>query len=135
MSRNRYLSFGDAVQGGTRHAFSLAGNVSQRVDRRAMEARALASWMDQDRTSLGLPTGRISRKRPAEGQWLPPTGAGSAPRSPAGCALPRPLLARPLPSGSMRSAAGSAWTRSTGPFFRSFSTTNWILGSSTWLTR
>jgi hypothetical protein len=74
MSRSRYLSFGDAVQGGTRHAFSLAGNVAQKVDRRAMEARALASWMDQDRTSLGLPDGEdfaeASSQRPvAAANW------------------------------------------------------------------
>ena len=74
MSRNRYLSFGDAVQGGTRHAFSLASNVAQRVGRRAMEARALASWMDQDRSSLGLPDGEdfaeASSRRPvAAANW------------------------------------------------------------------
>lgn len=53
---SRYLKLQDAMPGGMAHAFALANNVAQAVDRRMPEAKALASWMDQDRTR---PCGQI----------------------------------------------------------------------------
>ncbi len=57
MRRSRFNKLTGAVQGGTHHAFRCADNVAQAIDRRMPEAKALASWLDQDRGRLGLPDG------------------------------------------------------------------------------
>ncbi len=60
MNRRRPPSLGklmSAAPGSLHHSFHCAGNIAQAVDRRRPEARALAGWLDANRSLLGLPDG------------------------------------------------------------------------------
>ena len=58
MGRRLRLNTGAGlITGGLIHALRCADNVAASVDRRRPEARALAAWLDDDRTGIGLSDG------------------------------------------------------------------------------